>query len=94
MAHITLYQCPTCQKTFNRRDNGKKHLKKVHLLAAELLTSKETNRFYVNPDEILPYCMDHRARLSRKRASSSTAGEALVSEGAVCRDEEDRKSVV
>ena len=85
---ITLYRCPNCNKTFNRRDNARKHQVKAHKMTSDVETFSASNSNFIDPLDKLPYRINHRERLATKRRHTEITGEVLMTEGADCRDED------
>lgn len=67
---LTLYQCPNCDKRFGRKDNASRHQRLSHKMASEIEKRDVGNKNYIDPAPILPYQVDHRARMAEKREKS------------------------
>ena len=64
------------------------HQRKIHHLLTTPIQREVDNKQFVDPKETPPYRLDHRARLSKKRAREAEENSvSLTTEQADCRDE-------
>ena len=82
-----LFECLLCHQVFGRKYNASRH-NHVHTKEATAVERIENNKSFIDPLGVLPYRVDHRQRLCKKRRRETEQTEtSLVTETADCRDE-------